>query len=298
MDIWYTIKITLKFLLKLMEGDFMEQKEYYSIGEVSKICNISRKALRFYDKIGIISPDKVDEKNYRFYNKSTLLSIPVIKYYKQMGFKLEEMRELFEGNKYNIIERQFRLKIDELNELEASIHNSYTSVKDWYDLILEAQLVLENNVREVAVKYIDSKVYCYMEQDFDYNYRESIINIDWVNYLDTINNEITGPVVLNFPSFKDKMNGICKKVKIMQEPILEYKEEQIRIMGGYMVASCYHIGSYDTIYDAYNKIYNWSKSYGYKCAEDSYERYVTDYWTTRNEDQFVTEVIIRVTREE
>lgn len=275
----------------------MEEKEYYSIGEVSKICNISRKALRYYDKIGIISPDKVDENNYRFYNRRTLLSIPIIKYYKQMGFKLEEMRELFEGNKYGIIERQFSFKIDELKRLQASIHNSYTSVKDWYDLILEAQLVIENNVNEVAVKYIDSKVYCYMEQDFEYNYRESIINIDWTNYLDSINNAITGPVVLNFPSFKDKMNGKCKNVKIMQEPILEYKEEQIKILGGYMVASCYHIGSYDNIYKTYEKIYKWAKDYGYKCAEECYERYVTDYWTTRNEDQFVTEIIIRVTRE-
>ncbi|MHC1723695.1 MAG: MerR family transcriptional regulator [Aminipila sp.] len=276
----------------------MEEKEFYSIGEVSKICNISKKALRFYDKIGIISPDKVcDDNNYRFYNRTTLLSLPVIKYYKQMGFKLEEMRELFEGNTYGIIERQFRRKIDELKELEANIHNSYTSVKDWYDLILEAQLVIENDVHEVAVKYIDTTTYCYMEQDFDYNYRESIINIDWTNYLESIQNEITGPVVLNFPSFREKMNGNCKKVKIMQKPILEYKEDQVLKMGGYMVASCYHIGSPANIRQAYEKICQWADTHGYKCTEECYERYVTDYWTTRNEDQFVTEVMIRVTRD-
>ena len=34
-----------------------EKKEhYYSIGEVSRICNVSKKTLRFYDKIGLISP--------------------------------------------------------------------------------------------------------------------------------------------------------------------------------------------------------------------------------------------------
>ena len=33
----------------------------YSIGEVSKLCNVSKKALRFYDEIGIISPDKVSQ---------------------------------------------------------------------------------------------------------------------------------------------------------------------------------------------------------------------------------------------
>lgn len=72
----------------------MNKQELYSIGEVSKICNISKKALRFYDKIGVISPDVVsEENNYRFYSKDTLLFVPVIKYFKQMGFKLEEMKE-------------------------------------------------------------------------------------------------------------------------------------------------------------------------------------------------------------
>ena len=73
-------------------------EKLYSIGEVSKICNISRKALRFYDKINIISPDYISEENkYRYYNRETLLLVPVIKYYKQMGFKLEEMKEVLES---------------------------------------------------------------------------------------------------------------------------------------------------------------------------------------------------------
>ncbi|QIB68830.1 MerR family transcriptional regulator [Aminipila butyrica] len=275
----------------------MEDKEFYSIGEVSKICNISKKALRFYDKIGIISPDKVrDDNNYRFYNRTTLLSLPVIKYYKQMGFKLEEMRELFEGNTYALIERQFRNKIDELRELETTIHNSYTSVKDWYDLILEAQLVIENDVHEVAVKYVDTTVYAFMEQDFNYNYRESIINIDWTNYLESINNEITGSVVLLFPSFHEKMEGTCKRAKIMQKPLLKYQEDQVTRIGGYMAASCYHIGGHENIHETYAKICEWADSHGYTCAEECYERYVTDYWTTRNEEQFVTEIVVQITR--
>ena len=40
-----------------------EDEKLYSIGEVSSICNISKKALRFYDKIHIISPDYISEEN-------------------------------------------------------------------------------------------------------------------------------------------------------------------------------------------------------------------------------------------
>ena len=132
------------------------QQELYSIGEVSRICNISKKTLRFYDKIDIISPDYICEENkYRYYNRETLLLVPVIKYFKQMGFKLEEMKDFLESDNYEVQERGFRRKIDELKQQKEDINVAYTSVSDWYDLILEAESVLENNVTEVSVKYVE-----------------------------------------------------------------------------------------------------------------------------------------------
>ena len=69
-----------------------QDEKLYSIGEVSKLCNVSRKALRFYDEIGIISPDRISSNHYRYYSRRSLLDLTILKYYKQMGFKLEEMR--------------------------------------------------------------------------------------------------------------------------------------------------------------------------------------------------------------
>ena len=40
----------------------------------------------------------------------------------------------------------------------------------------------------------------------------------------------------------------------------------------------------------------YAKEHGYKLSEDSWERYVTDCWTTKNEDMYVTEVRISATR--
>ena len=43
----------------------MRKQEFYSIGQVSKIANLSTKALRYYEKIGLIQPDKVEDNQYR-----------------------------------------------------------------------------------------------------------------------------------------------------------------------------------------------------------------------------------------
>ena len=80
----------------------------------------------------------------------------------------------------------FRSKINELREQEHAIHNSYVSVKDWYELIQEARAVLYNKIQEVGMRYVSEDHYCYMDQEFEYHYMDSIINIPWVNYLDTV----------------------------------------------------------------------------------------------------------------
>lgn len=273
----------------------MGESKLYSIGEVGEICKLSKKAIRYYDKMGILSPDKVSGKSgYRYYNKRTLLSVPMIKYYKQSGFKLEEMKVFLEGTNYSVFEKNFRDKIDELKDLENEISLKLESIKDWYDLIIEAQMVIENNTNDVSVKYLDSCRMIYLNQNFNYDYMDSIINIEFTNYIESRNNAITGPVIIQFPSFEDKMNGNCNKMKIMQKTILKHKENETVEFGGCMVASCYHIGSHETIYETYKKIKSWVETNGYIYEEDSYERYVTDYWTTKNSDKFVTEVMIKI----
>ena len=266
------------------------QQELYSIGEVSRICNVSKKALRFYDKINIISPDYICEENeYRYYNKETLLMVPVIKYFKQMGFKLEEMKEFLESDNYEVQERGFRRKIDELKQQREDINVAYTSVCDWYDLVMEAESVLENNVTEVSVKYIEMHSVCYMEQTFTHNYMESIINIDWTNYLEEIGHAITGPVCIHFPDVKEKLAGKPTKAYVFQRGAREIDDNRTMSFGGKMMLSAYHIGSHDTINETYHKIFRWAENHGYKCGNSSIERYVTDYWTIRKTSDFVTE---------
>lgn len=277
----------------------MKTQNRYSIGDMSQICNISKKALRYYDKIGLISTKRHDANNYRYYTHESLLAVPVIKYYKQMGFKLEEMREFIEGstpNVYRKIQKSFLQKITELQKEQEETHRKYVSVRDWYDLILEAEMVQENNINEVSVKYMEPAEYLYQEQDFENDIKGKVINIAWTNYVESLNNEITGPVILNFSSVQDRVAEKAQKIRILQKTLRPCPAELLLKVGGCVMASCYHIGSHETINETYKKISMWCKQHGYQQEEEAFERYVTDYWTTRNSAQFVTEIMVKVHR--
>ncbi|WP_255719046.1 MerR family transcriptional regulator [Desulfoluna limicola] len=278
----------------------MRFKSRYSVGDVSKVCNVSKKTLRYYDKIGLINSERDDSNNYRYYSSESLLAVPVIKYYKQMGFKLDEMREFIEGNVQNVyraMQRSFSAKIDELEATQEETRRKYVSVKDWYDLILEAEMVIDNNIKEVSIKYVNSSDYLFLEQEFDNDIKASIINIEFTNYVEKVNNEITGPVIINFSSFQDRMQNKNQKIRMLQKTLMVCKEHEKMKFGGQMMISCYHIGSHETINETYEKMCHWARKHGYVIGEESFERYVTDYWTTRNNSKFVTEILMHVSRQ-
>ena len=269
-------------------------KDRYSIGEVSEICQISRKALRYYDEIGLIPSRRDAENNYRFYTADALLAVPVIKYYKQMGFKLDEMKALVRGNVYHTVKERFELKIHELESARTELQRKYESVKAWHDLILEAEQVIDNQICEVGVKFVEPADYLHMEQAFDNRLKESIINLPFTQYVEEVRNQIIGPVMIHFPSREDRILNRPQTIRIMQKTLGDSRETLA--FGGHTVLACYHIGPHETIGTTYEKIQTWAEANHYTLAPDAHERYVTDHWTTREDSLFVTEVMIRARR--
>ena len=58
------------------------------IGELAKHAGISRDALRFYEKHGLIAPNTRTESGYRLYSKSDVVRISFILSAKEVGFTL------------------------------------------------------------------------------------------------------------------------------------------------------------------------------------------------------------------
>lgn len=271
----------------------MEKEKYY-IGEVEKICGIAKKTLRFYDKIGLLSPFEINNNGYRYYSKDNLYTIPVIKYYKQSGFTLESIKKVMNDFNCQHIEESFSEKIKDLEEMERELVLKKRSLEDWNSLVKEARMVLEYNLTDVKVKYVEKDRYIHHVQEFSEDYISSVINIDFTNYIEEIGNAITGPVIIEFSSLDSKLEGKTQSVRILQKNLIKCDSELLTDFGGKLVVSCYHIGSHKNIKETYKKMCDWAKLHNYKLEDCCYERYVMDYWTTKDENKFVTEIIMNI----
>ena len=67
----------------------------FKIGEFSKLSMLTVKALRFYEKEGLLIPARVDEwSGYRFYEASQLETAATIKALRQLDFSVGKSRRI------------------------------------------------------------------------------------------------------------------------------------------------------------------------------------------------------------
>lgn len=73
-------------------------EELLKIGELAELAGVSPKALRVYEKMGIIKPVKIDEENgYRYYSANQVKDVESLLEWKDMGFSLKEVGMIFSG---------------------------------------------------------------------------------------------------------------------------------------------------------------------------------------------------------
>lgn len=68
------------------------------IGEIADFFGISRKAIRLYEKKGILKPVKVDASNgYRYYSAQQVQQLNALLELKSFGFSLDEIKMILDG---------------------------------------------------------------------------------------------------------------------------------------------------------------------------------------------------------
>ena len=79
----------------------------------AKLCGCNAQTLRYYDRIGLLAPAKVDEwTGYRYYEEEQALLFVKIKNLQQADFSIEEIKALLPGDD-DLLAAAFERKIEE-----------------------------------------------------------------------------------------------------------------------------------------------------------------------------------------
>ncbi|WP_420481821.1 MerR family transcriptional regulator [Cohnella zeiphila] len=79
----------------IRHGSTEPQRNLYRIGELARISGISPRTIDYYTGLGLLTPVKRSDGNYRLYDDETLDRIRRIEHLKAQKFSLEEIKDQF-----------------------------------------------------------------------------------------------------------------------------------------------------------------------------------------------------------
>ena len=266
-----------------------KKKEYitlYKIGLFSQMNKVTIKALRHYDEIGLLKPEHIDEfTGYRYYSSAQLPILHEIIALRQIGFSLEEIKDVQKGKsvKELLVKKKSEIlkKISEetmkLSQVEYYLENRDENCK--YDVVLkELPEVIVASMRTTISSYDDlfkiippmgaemERVGCICaipEYCFniyhDGEYRERDIDVE-----------------------------VCEAVVEMKEDSEMIKFKKINRVE--KAACVLHKGSYSNFPKAYSAVIKWIEENDYEIIDYPRESYIDGIWNKDSEEEWLTEI--------
>jgi DNA-binding transcriptional MerR regulator len=132
-----------------------------TVGEMAKLNNISSQTLRYYDKIGLLSPEEVDEHTgYRYYNINQSAKLDLINHMKYLGMPLEKIRLLFEKNDIRLIEENVDKQLECIFEEKKRLEIMEKAALKFKDNLKEYRR--ESKKQGVEIRnFKKRKIFCY-----------------------------------------------------------------------------------------------------------------------------------------
>lgn len=255
------------------------------IGEFSKLSHLTVKALRFYEKEGLIIPASVDKfTGYRLYETYQLEDAAKIKSYRQLDLSIDEIKAILLGKD---AKKVFRKKAIALQEEKEEIDVRLSIINH----ILED----EEMKYQVTVKETPETIVYYSEVRLQkYSDMMQVIPAIGQECMELNPNLKCTEPPYEFCEYLDKEHKDTDVLIRHNEAVCEFGKENENIkfkkIPRTKVLSIFHKGSYDNIGEAYAFIMKYAEDNGYKVTELSRECYIDGIWNKDSQEEWLTEI--------
>ena len=93
----------------------------YTIKKIAGTASISTRIPRFYDKIGLLKPAYYADNCYYYYGEHELLTLQQILFFRELGFKLDDIKLIINANDFD--------QLYSLNKHKAHLHEKIKSLQ-------------------------------------------------------------------------------------------------------------------------------------------------------------------------
>lgn len=255
------------------------------IGEFSKLSQMTVKALRFYEKEGLLIPASVDEwTGYRFYTTEQLATAARIKSYRQLDLSIEEIKAIFKGkNARKILEEKAKAPVNQQKEIDVRLS------------IIKHILEKDSMKYQVTIKEIPEMIVYYWEKRLakysDMMQVISEIGEEVRKYNPDLKCSEPPYEFCEYPDGEYKESDVLvRHVEAVEKVGVESENIKFKKLPASKVLSIFHKGAYDEIGEVYAFIMKYAEENGYNIAGLSRECYIDGIWNKKSVEDWLTEV--------
>ncbi len=117
---------------------------YLSTSRFARLCGTNKRTLFHYDDIGLLPPERTDEKGYRYYTQQQYLLFQIITVLKRMGMQLGEIKRFIEQRDPGrfealLAEQDLRIgeQIEQLTRMKQLIRTRQSLLREAQDILPE-----------------------------------------------------------------------------------------------------------------------------------------------------------------
>ncbi len=261
----------------------------YKIGEFSKITMISVKALRYYDEKGLLVPSDRSDNQYRMYNERDYELALLIKKLKKCGFTIAEIKEALEH-------------CDDKLELNYILHEKKAFITENIKKEMELINVIEKMLlpRKQEVKIME---YVFETKNFE---AVKVVSVrykgqysDMGKYIGSLYKAVQGKANGEpFSCYYDEGYQENAEIElcIPFSGTITSSEVTVKQLPAIKALCTRHVGSYDTLNEAYKAIIDHAKAKGLELKVPSREIYIKGPGMIfkGNADKYITDIVIPI----
>lgn len=262
-----------------------QDKKYFTTGEFAKICNIPKHVLFHYDEIGLFKPAIIKANGYRYYSYHQYDTFSVIVLLKQLGMSLSDIKVYLE-------KRSPQLLLELLDEKERDIQKEIRKLKSTRDFINSMRTTTQE-----AIKADTDSVFLTTlpkEQLLCSENIEGSSGKSFASYME----EYVSFYKENYLAYEDRVGAIIALKDIQQKNYTSFqylftrtrhkKNGNIMVRGEGQYLVTYHKGSYEHMYEAYERLLQYAETNHISLGEYAYEEYMIADFSQCNPKEYIT----------
>src|SRR5688500_9666923 len=132
------------------------KRSLYQTGQFAKKASVTLRTLRYYDRMGLLSPTQYTESGYRLYSEEDLVTLQHILALKFLGFSLEEIKLFLDGGPEQVEEilaQQRAMMQEKRSQLDAIVQ----AIEETESLLKSGKCDWESIARVIQVIQMEQK---------------------------------------------------------------------------------------------------------------------------------------------